>query len=126
MEPVTNENNCNNKYSEETIKALTILQHLTGAVIHNVNNLLAPFSLNMAKVEMYLEAGKTEQLKKDIADMAAGTELHLNAILQSLKILYDNITTDRKKIEYWNSVDIKEELKKRLETIIKNDTTTDT
>lgn len=108
-----------NEYCPETKKALTTLQNLTGVIIHNINNLLAPFSLNMAKVEMYIEAGKTEQLKKDLPDMVNSTELHLNAVLESLRILYDNISADKSKVEYWDGVDIKNEMKLHVDKIIK-------
>lgn len=108
-----------NEYCPETKKALTTLQNLTGVVIHNINNLLAPFSLNMAKVEMYIEAGKTEHLKKDLPGMVNSTELHLNAVLESLRILYDNISADKSKVEYWDGVDIKAEIKSRVEKIVK-------
>ncbi len=114
--------NINNKeYCPETKKALTTLQNLTGVIIHNINNLLAPFSLNMAKVEMYIESEKTEQLKKDLPNMVNSTELHLNAILESLRILYDNVSTDKSRIEYWDDVDIKAEMKARIEKIVKPD-----
>ena len=113
-------NNINKKeYCPETKKALTTLQNLTGVIIHNINNLLAPFSLNMAKVEMYIESEKTEQLKKDLPNMVNSTELHLNAILESLRILYDNVSTDKSRIEYWDDVDIKAEIKSRVEKIVK-------
>lgn len=111
--------NINKKdYCYETKKALTTLQNLTGVIIHNINNLLAPFGLNMAKVEMYIEAGKTEQLKKDLPNMVSSTELHLNAVLESLRILYDNVSTDKSRIEYWDGVDIKTEIKSRVEKIV--------
>lgn len=111
----------NKEYCPETKKALATLHNLTGVIIHNINNLLAPFGLNMAKVEMYIDAGKVEQLRKDLPGMAGSTEAHLNAVLESLRILYDNVSADRSKIEYWDSVDIKSEIKSRIEKIIKPD-----
>lgn len=109
----------NREYCEETRKALATLQNLTGAVLHNVNNILAPFNLNMAKIEMYLESDRIDQLKKEIPAMMNTTDIHLNAVLESLRILYDTISSNREKIEYWDGVDIKDEVKSRVDRIIK-------
>lgn len=109
----------NNEYSDETRKALATVQNLTGAVLHNVNNLLAPFNLNMAKVEMYLESGREEQLKRELPEMITTIDLHLDAVMKSLKILYDTVSADRAGIEYWDGVDIRMEIKARIDKVLK-------
>ncbi len=108
-----------NEYSAETKKAIGTLQNLTGVVLHNINNLLAPFSLNMAKVEIYLECGKIDQLKKEMPAMVSNADVHLNAITESLRILFDTVSADREKIEFWDTVDIRNEVKKRVEKFLK-------
>jgi hypothetical protein len=109
----------NNEYGEETRKALATVQNLTGAVIHSVNNLLAPFNLNMAKAEMYLESDRADQLKRELPEMIASMDVHLNAVMESLKILYDTVSADRARIEYWDGVDIRTEVKARVDKILK-------
>ena len=109
----------NNEYSDETRKALATVQNLTGAVLHNVNNLLAPFNLNMAKVEMYLESGREEQLKRELPSMISTIDVHLDAVMESLKILYDTVSADRARIEYWDGVDIRTEVKVRIDKVLK-------
>ncbi len=109
----------NNEYSDETRKALATIQNLTGAVLHNVNNLLAPFNLNMAKVEMYLESGREEQLKRELPAMISTVDVHLNAVMESLKLLYDTVSADRARIEYWDGVDIRTEVKARVDKVLK-------
>ncbi|HNY12151.1 MAG TPA: hypothetical protein PKK26_11225 [Candidatus Wallbacteria bacterium] len=102
----------------ESNAAITAIRHVTSAALHNVNNLLSPMLLSVSKVEMFLETGRIEQLKTEMPKIISNVENHVTAITETLRFLNDIVMSDIPKMAQWRDVDVKIELKKKIDPLI--------
>jgi len=98
---------------------LAAIQDSAAAVLHNVNNLLAPLLLNMSKVEMFIETDRLEDLKREFPQMVRKCESHVAAISETLRVLKEVALTDEKEMEKWEGADFKQVIKNRLDLLKK-------
>ena len=91
---------------------------LIGNVQHSINNLLLPVLLNISKIELYFEKGRSDELKNEIKPLLQLCESNIGVVTELISYMKElTADYDKNKMQLSNS-DIKQIIKAYIDKLI--------